>query len=340
MMTKGQLGLCEGYIKNHWQSDNLTNIFTFFLLNKSAVQRYYHANKYFTTFARIQHHILKRNSKKGSRNNIMAHYDLGNDFYQSWLDHSMTYSSALFKSPDDSLETAQYQKMDALIAALDIQPHHHILEIGCGWGGLSAYIAEKTGCKIHAITISPSQHAYAKSMIHEKGLSDQVHVEIRDYRDIVGEYDRIVSVEMIEAVGQDYWQTYFNTLSNHLKNNGKAVLQAITIRDDLFPQYQKTVDFIQAYIFPGGMLPTPKIIEQHAKNAGLSQINSVSFGMDYAHTLRHWYDRFQSAWIKNDREIATKFDAEFKNIWDLYLCYCEAGFKEGNLDVIHVTLQK
>jgi len=280
-------------------------------------------------------HALNRNSRKGSRRNIHAHYDLGNDFYSLWLDPSMTYSSALFTSPEQSLEAAQHHKYATLARDMDLQAGHHALEIGCGWGGFAEFAAKTVGAKVTAITISKAQAEFARKRLFEQGLAERAEIKLIDYRDLEGRFDRIASIEMFEAVGEAYWPAYFDRIRRVLAPGGRAGLQIITIRDDLFDEYRKRSDFIKRYVFPGGMLPSETKLRAATQAAGLSYGAVRRFGVDYADTLRQWAERFEAAWpdIK-----AQGFDEQFRRLWRFYLCYCEAGFRTGRTDVIQLQL--
>jgi cyclopropane-fatty-acyl-phospholipid synthase len=282
-------------------------------------------------------HMMRPNTRKGSRKNIYAHYDIGNDFYSRWLDPSMTYSSALFEDGINDLEQAQLRKYEEMVRRLELQPQHHVLEIGCGWGGFAEYAARNVGCRVTGITISKAQYDYAVDRIQKAGLSDRVKIELIDYRDITGTYDRIASIEMFEAVGEAWWPTFFKTLRDRLTQGGWAVMQIITIRDDRFEHYRRNPDYIQRYIFPGGMLPSKAVLKQQIEKAGLRTGESLSFGADYAKTLKLWNDRFQAAW---PHLRVNGLDERFKRLWEQYLCYCQAGFATGNIDVIQIAAHK
>ena len=276
---------------------------------------------------------MRRNSKTGAAKNIAYHYDLGNEFYAAWLDRTMTYSSAVFDRETDDLATAQTNKYRRLSDLADIQPGDHVLEIGCGWGGFAKYAIEERGAKVTGITISREQHDFAKQRLADAGLAGRGEVKLIDYRDLDGKFDKIVSIEMFEAVGQAYWPTYFNAVSTLLKSGGRAVLQAITIEDEVFEEYRREPDFIQRYIFPGGMLPSMPRLEHPVAEAGLKLVDEIGFGQDYARTLAEWRARFQEAWP----QLATgRFDPRFKRMWELYLSYCEGGFRAGMIDVKHL----
>ncbi len=332
----GQLGFCESYIDGDWSSPDPAKWMELFLLNEPQMQQSLMGKPIPRALMKFAS-AFRSNTRKGSRKNISAHYDLGNSFYAFWLDPSMTYSSALFADEKMSLEAAQENKYRTLATRLGIQPEHHVLEIGCGWGGFAEFIAKNIGARVTAITISKEQYAYAQDRIAKAGFSDRVKILFKDYRDLKGKYDRIVSIEMVEAVGEEFWPVYFKTLSDCLVPGGKAGLQAITIDEGWFADYRNTADFIQKYIFPGGMLPTKSIIRREAETAGMHLESMEGFGLDYARTLRLWQDKFQASWPQIS---ALGFDEKFKRTWELYLAYCEAGFYARTIDVVHAVLTK
>lgn len=335
--VKGNLGFCESYLEGDWSSPDIAAFFEVILHNGPQMKSTL-LGKPWVRFLNRCLHKARPNSLKGSRRNIYAHYDIGNDFYAQWLDPSMTYSAALFdRSPELTLEEAQRRKYEALAHALHIENGMRVLEIGCGWGGFAEYLAQNYQCHLTAITISHEQYEYAKNRIVRAGLNDKVSVHFQDYRHITGRFDRIASIEMFEAVGERYWDIYFQKINEYLTDSGRAVIQTITIDDALFDAYRKKADFIQKYIFPGGMLPCQRALEKHASRAGLSSHDPLKFGTDYARTLRLWNENFQAKWseIKNQG-----FDERFKRLWELYLCYCESGFRAGTTDVIQLPLTK
>ena len=333
---KGHLGFCEAYLDGDWSSPDVAAFFKLMLMNVNMMRDVFEGKRivrwlsYFT-------HLLKPNTRAGSKRNIYSHYDIGNDFYERWLDESMTYSSGIFDDDTTDLKSAQDKKYQELIDRLDLKPGHHVLEIGCGWGGFAEYAARNVGCRITAITVSEAQFRYAKNRIQTSGLSDKVEIRFEDYRDIQGKFDRIASIEMFEAVGEKYWPTYFDVVKSRLKDSGKAVLQIITINERDFPVYRKNPDYIQAYIFPGGMLPSKEVLSQQVTKSGLKEDGYLSFGSDYAKTLKIWNQNFQKAWpdISSDR-----LNERFKRMWEQYLCYCEAGFDVGTIDVVQLNLTK
>jgi cyclopropane-fatty-acyl-phospholipid synthase len=333
LMLDGDIGLAEAYRDGDFTTPDLTALIELGARNDATLRRLVSGTWPARLLNRIRH-WRNANSRVGSRRNIAAHYDLGNDFYRHWLDESMTYSSALYEAPADTLEAAQERKLDRIIEMLALSGGEHILEIGCGWGALAERLARE-GCRVTAITLSPSQLDYAQRRIAQAGLADRVDLRLQDYRDIAGRYDRIVSIEMIEAVGRDYWPSYFATLNRSLADGGHAVLQAITIDDALFEPYQQGTDFIQRFIFPGGCLPSVAALEREAKGVGLATIGRIDFGVSYAETLKEWRRRFLQSWP----QIAPLgFDEPFRKLWEFYLCYCEAGFRAGTIDVSLVAL--
>jgi cyclopropane-fatty-acyl-phospholipid synthase len=280
---------------------------------------------------------LQSNSKKQARKNISHHYDLGNDFYGLWLDDTMTYSSAIFEQGDNSLEMAQRAKYASMVDQMGAQPGDHILEIGCGWGGFAEYAAKERGLKVTGLTISKEQLKYAQDRMERNGLQDLVELKLQDYRDETGSYDGIASIEMFEAVGQKYWPIYFDKVKQCLKPGKNATLQIITIQDARWDVYRNTVDFIQKYIFPGGMLPSPTVLRQEVVKAGLEVEKSIEFGKSYAQTLRMWHDTFNARW---DQIEKMGFDDRFRRMWNFYLTSCASTFEYGNCDVTQITIKK
>jgi cyclopropane-fatty-acyl-phospholipid synthase len=277
------------------------------------------------------------NSKRQARKNISHHYDLGNDFYGLWLDETMTYSSALFTTGQESLEAAQIAKYASMIDQMGAVPGDHILEIGCGWGGFAEYAAKERGMKVTGLTISREQYDYAVARIKAAGLSDRVTIKLQDYRDERGQYDGIASIEMFEAVGERYWPTYFNTLRANLKPGKNATLQIITVQDRRWEVYRRGVDFIQKYIFPGGMLPAPKVLRAEVEKAGLKVKGSIEFGDSYSQTLRRWHETFNARW---DDVARVGFDERFHRMWNFYLTSCAGAFQGGNCDVTQITVTR
>jgi cyclopropane-fatty-acyl-phospholipid synthase len=280
---------------------------------------------------------MQGNSKGQARKNISYHYDLGNDFYGLWLDKTMTYSSAIFETGREPLEEAQTAKYASMVDQMGVKPGDHVLEIGCGWGGFAEYAAKERGLNVTCLTISKEQFKYAEDRISDAGLQDMVTFKLQDYRDETGVYDGIASIEMFEAVGEKYWPSYFSTVYGRLKKGGQATLQIITVRDNRFEEYRKSVDFIQKYIFPGGMLPSPAVLRREAQEAGLYCVKSIEFGESYSQTLRLWHSRFNDKW---DQVAAMGFDDRFRRMWNFYLASCAATFHYANCDVTQITLSK
>lgn len=338
VLSHGSIGVAESYIEGEWESPDVTSFLELFVKNSygNGADQFFARNRLMNLIVSFRH-WLNRNTKKGAQRNIAAHYDLGNAFYQQWLDPSMTYSSAIFRDGANSLEEAQEAKYRSLAERTDIRPEHHVLEIGCGWGGYAEYVAGRIGARMTCLTISREQYDYAKARIAKAGLADRVNIKFQDYRDETGQYDRIGSIEMFEAVGEEYWPDYFGKLHECLKPGGRAGLQIITIRDEDFEGYRKNPDFIQKYIFPGGMLPSPEILKSLADRCGLSLLSSRAFGYDYAMTLEEWRHRFWAAW---DSVKPLGFDERFKRMWEFYFHYCEAGFRAGSIDVRQIIYGK
>ena len=332
----GALGFSQSYLDGDWDSPAPEKIIELAALNRRTFQTNLRGKTWLRALNNLPH-LLRPNTRRGSRRNIEFHYDLGNAFYQSWLDPSMTYSSALFGAGENSLEAAQKAKYRALMDALDIQPGEHVLEIGCGWGGFAELAARERGAKVTGITLSREQLAYAQKRIAGAGLSDQVDFHLTDYRDVTGRFDKIASIEMIEAVGERYWPSYFSTLKNLLKPGGRAGIQAITIDPALYEDYRRKADFIQTYIFPGGMLPTVDAIQAQADANGLKLISDRRFGQSYGETLKRWRDAFDRAFA--DGSLPEGFDEHFHRLWRYYLCYCEGGFRAGSIDVGQYVLK-
>ncbi len=334
VLRHGKMGFCEAVIDGEITSKDLPKVIEFAVLHDTYLETVLKANP-MRRFGLKLFHLLRRNNKAGAARNISYHYDLGNDFYGAWLDRTMTYSSAVFKNDDDDLSQGQINKYQCLVELADIRPDDHVLEIGCGWGGFAKYVASTIGAKVTGITISKEQHAFARKSIDEAGLNDRADVRLADYRELDGKYDKVVSIEMFEAVGQAYWPTYFGVVSNLLKKGGRAAIQAITIDDAAFEAYRRDPDFIQRYIFPGGMLPSLPVLQSPLRLAGLELLEERGYGLHYARTLAQWRERFNAAWP----DLATgQFDARFKRMWELYLAYCEGGFRGGIIDVKQMLL--
>ncbi|CAN5683638.1 cyclopropane-fatty-acyl-phospholipid synthase family protein [soil metagenome] len=335
-LAAGDIGFAEGYAAGEWDTPDLTAVLSVFSLNYDNLRRITQGNPVVGVFNFISH-ALNSNSRQGSKRNIHAHYDLGNDFYSRWLDPSMTYSSARFAHPGQSLEAAQANKYRALAEQMDLKAGMKVLEIGCGWGGFAEYAAREVGAKVTGITISKEQYDFAAKRIFDQGLSDRAEIKLIDYRDVEGRFDRVASIEMFEAVGERYWPTYFNKISEVLAPGGRAGLQIITIQEQLFEDYRRHADFIQKYIFPGGMLPSESKLKAETDRAGLAWTGISRFGQDYADTLAQWAERFDARW---DEIKGFGFDEKFRKIWRFYLSYCDAGFRTGRTDVVQLGLSK
>ena len=337
VLSRGDIGVAESYFKKLWHTEDLERLLRLALLNRSALDALIYGSWWGSLFAKIKH-FLNKNTKSGSKKNIQSHYDLGNHFYALWLDPSMMYSSALFSEGDDkTLEQAQKDKCNRIISMLNTQPGDHILEIGCGWGGFIKE-ASSQGLHVDAITISNEQFRFVQEQLSNTSHAEtKSAVMLKDYRDCNQQYDGIVSIEMFEAVGEEYWQSYFKTIYRCLKPGKRAVIQSIVIDESLFPKYRTKTDFIQQYVFPGGMLPAVSVFEKHAQDVGLRVKDKLYFGDDYAKTLRTWAVSFNEKF----KEVqALGFKDEFVRLWNFYLFYCAAGFAGKNLDVVQFTLEK
>jgi len=326
-ITSGHVGFAESYLKGEWTSSDLESLLEIMVTN--LPEAFSAKSKIHLTYNRIIH-FFRENTKSRAKKNIQYHYDLGNDFYKLWLDKTMTYSSAIFKNEKESLTEAQENKYQLLIDSLDIKSHHKVLEIGCGWGGFAEYAAKKVGCSIKGITISPSQLKFATNRIKELKLDDKVTIELCDYRDLRGKYDRVVSIEMIEAVGEKYWRNYFKKIKDVLKKDGLAGIQVILINNKSYQKYSKSVDFIQKYVFPGGMLPSQEKLNENYVDAGLVEVNSHSFGKSYAKTLTIWHKEFLNS-LSAIKKLG--FDIKLERIFKYYFSYCKAGFNSERIDV-------
>lgn len=328
-LFSGPLGFAEGYVNGEWESDDLAALLTCLASGLDEMNVASAKTGPSRLLARLKH-LRNANSRSGSRRNISFHYDLGNAFYEKWLDNSMTYSSALFDTHEESLEIAQERKYRRICEQLQLKPGQHVLEIGCGWGGFAEIAARDFGCKVTGVTLSQEQLEFAQARMQRLGLDDQVELRLQDYRDIPEQFDAIASIEMFEAVGAEHWQTYFAKLKAVLKPGGRAALQVITIRERDFDSYLKSVDFIQKYVFPGGMLPTNRHVIELGRQHGLAPINTHLFGKDYAETLRRWCEVYEKEWSSIE---PMGFDTRFDRIWRFYLAYCEAGFETDRIDV-------
>jgi cyclopropane-fatty-acyl-phospholipid synthase len=336
LIREGDLGFCDAYLEEWWSSPDLLAFMQFVHADNDDIYDGFPGMSLVRLYERTRH-FLRSNSRRQAKKNISHHYDLGNDFYGLWLDDSMTYSSAKFETGQESLEAAQTLKYASMIDQMGAQPGDHILEIGCGWGGFAEYAAKERGLRVTGLTISQEQHGYAVERMKRAGLSDKVEIKLQDYRDETGTYDGIASIEMFEAVGEKYWPTYFNALRDRLRPGKNATLQIITVTDRRWEIYRKGVDFIQKYIFPGGMLPSPKALRAEIDRAGLTYKNSIEFGQSYDITLRRWHDTFNERW---EEVSAMGFDDRFRRMWNFYLTSCAATFSSRNCDVTQITVTK
>lgn len=334
LIREGDLGFSEAYLDGWWSSPDLQAFMDLIHVENDSILDGFPGLGLLRAYERLRFH-LKPNSKKGSRRNISYHYDLGNDFYGLWLDQTMTYSSALFADGQESMETAQTAKYAALVDQLGVKPGDHVLEIGCGWGGFAEYAAKERGLRVTGLTISREQFDFAQERIRRAGLEDRVTLKLQDYRDETGRYDGIASIEMFEAVGERYWPVYFGALRERLSPGGRAVLQIITVEDKRFATYRKGVDFIQKYIFPGGMLPSPSVLRGEVEKAGLEVLRSMEFGPSYSQTLRRWHDSFSQNW---DAVAGLGFDERFRRMWNYYLTSCASAFETGVCDVTQIAI--
>jgi len=334
LIIGGSVGFAESYMRGEFETNNLSNLIELTARNIQVIYKFSGLLD-FPIINFVKNKIIK-NTKNRSKKNISKHYDLGNDFFSLWLDDTLTYSSAIFDNTSKNLSEAQNNKYQKLINLIKPNNGDKVLEIGCGWGGFAEYIGKKYDVKLDCITISKKQFEYAKKRIFKCGLNEKVNIEIKDYRDLKGQYNSIASIEMIEAVGQNYLEGYFETIRNNLSSGGKAAIQAITIDDRLFDRYKNKQDFIQKYIFPGGFLPNKNSINQYVSDNGLTINSYISYADHYADTLAIWKKEFSKKWelIKNQG-----FDLTFKRMWEFYLSYCEAGFKSKNIDLIQFSMQ-
>jgi len=338
-LKSGDIGFAEGFIAGDWSTPQLTELLRLFIANRREVEDVIYGSWLGRLAYRLRH-LLHRNTKRGSQKNIHAHYDLGNAFYELWLDDTMNYSSALFESPAQPMREAQQAKVRRALRMAGVQPGHRVLEIGCGWGALAEMATTEFGASLVGVTLSTEQLAWAQARMQRLGTAAQADLRLQDYRDIAaseGPFDAICSIEMIEAVGREYWPTYFQAVARLLKPGGRACIQSIVIADELFERYLGSTDFIQQYIFPGGCLPSPTAFREEAERAGLQLVDAFSFGQDYAHTLKLWRDDFLA---REEQVLTLGFDRRFMRIWEFYLAYCEAAFAERNTDVAQYTLVK
>jgi cyclopropane-fatty-acyl-phospholipid synthase len=336
-LRRGDIGFAESFIDGRWSSPDLAQLLTVIARNRAAIERAVYGGFWGQLAYRLRH-AFNANTRRGSRRNIAAHYDLGNDFYALWLDPSMTYSSALFEGDAvQPLAAAQAAKYRRILERLAPRPGDHILEIGCGWGALAEIAARDFGCRVTGLTLSEEQQAYAEARMHRAGVADRVDIAFRDYRDERGTYDHVVSIEMYEAVGERFWPAYFGAIGKRLKPGGRAVAQAITIADHLFERYRASTDFIQQYVFPGGMLASPARFRAEVDRAGLRVEAELAFGASYAETLRRWRGAFKS---RLPEMRALGYEERFLRTWEFYLAYCEAGFASGCTDVHHFEITR
>ncbi|WP_324508197.1 cyclopropane-fatty-acyl-phospholipid synthase family protein [Brevundimonas sp.] len=336
VMSAGDIGLAESYIAGEWETPHLADLLTTLASNFDRLKGLARGAPVIRAVNWLRHSLFRRNSPRQAQRNIHAHYDLGNDFYRWWLDPTMSYSSALFLKEQDTLWFAQMNKYAALCEAMDLQPGQSVLEIGCGWGGFAEHAALRHDARVTGLTISHEQLDWSKKRMVMQEVDDKVDILFQDYRDATGTFDRIASIEMFEAVGEEYWPDYFRTIRERLAADGKAALQIITIDDQFFDRYRKRVDFIQQHIFPGGMLISEPRLAQEVERAGLKITSIRRFGLDYARTLAEWARTFEMNWGELRRQ---GFDEEFRRLWRFYLAYCEAGFRTGRTNVIQVALE-
>lgn len=336
LFSEGWVGFSEAYLEGWWETDDLL---TFMDHMHTIDLRAYEAFEggLWSRMTNAVKHWLQSNTKRQAKKNISYHYDLGNEFYGLWLDDTMTYSSAKFETGQESLESAQIKKYASMVDQMGVKEGDHVLEIGCGWGGFAEYAAKERGLRVTGLTISQEQHDYAVERIAKAGLSERVEIKLQDYRDEKGTYDGIASIEMFEAVGEKYWSTYFDSVKACLKPGANATLQIITVEERRWEVYRKGVDFIQKYIFPGGMLPSPLALKAAVEGAGLKVAHSIEFGESYSQTLRRWYDDFNGRW---DDVEALGFDDRFRRMWNLYLTSCASTFHSGNCDVTQITVTR
>ncbi len=336
LIREGDLGFSDAYLDGGWTTPDLQAFMDLVHTDNEGLYDGFPGMIFLRAFERLRH-LMRSNSRHQAKRNIAYHYDLGNEFYAKWLDRSMTYSSALFKTGQESLEAAQRAKYASLADRMGVSPGDHILEIGCGWGGFAEYAAKERGLKVTGLTISREQLDYARARIYRAGLNDRVDLRLQDYRDERGIYDGIASIEMFEAVGEKYWPVYFDTLRERLKPGRNATLQIITLQEKRFEIYRKGVDFIQKYIFPGGMLPSRNALRDEIRGAGLTLAGSFEFGQSYSQTLRRWHEVFNEHW---DEIAQLGFDSRFRRMWNFYLTSCAGAFRGGNCDVTQITVTR
>ncbi|GAA3875353.1 cyclopropane-fatty-acyl-phospholipid synthase family protein [Celeribacter arenosi] len=336
LIREGDLGFCEDFLDQGWSTPDLQAFMDLIHAGNDDLYDGFPGMVFVRAYERMRH-WLNSNTKRQAKKNISHHYDLGNEFYGLWLDDTMTYSSALFESGQESLEAAQIAKYRSMVDEMGVKEGDHVLEIGCGWGGFAEYAASERGLRVTGLTISEEQFKYARERIERAGLSDRVDLKLQDYRDEAGQYDGIASIEMFEAVGEKYWPVYFGKIRDCLKPGRQATLQIITLQERRFETYRKSVDFIQKYIFPGGMLPSASALRDQIAQADLSFVRSKEFGESYSQTLRRWHDTFNGKW---DQVEALGFDDRFRRMWNFYLTSCAATFHSGNCDVTQITMSR
>ena len=336
LIREGDLGFCDAYLDGWWDTPDLMAFLDLVHADNDDLYDGFPGMSLVRAYERLRF-WLNSNSRRQARRNISYHYDLGNEFYGLWLDDTMTYSSALFETGQESLENAQIAKYASMVDQMEVQPGDHVLEIGCGWGGFAEYAARERGLRVTGLTISKEQFNYARDRIARAGLAGQVEFKLQDYRDERGQYDGIASIEMFEAVGEKYWPVYFDTVRERLRPGKSATLQIITVQDKRWEVYRRGVDFIQKYIFPGGMLPSRKALLDEIEQAGLGVLRSVEFGESYSQTLRRWHETFNSRW---DEVARLGFDQRFRRMWNFYLTSCAATFHSGNCDVTQITVRR
>ena len=334
LIKGGSIGFAESYMRDEFETNNLSNLIEITARNIKIVYKF--SGLLDLPLINFFKKIFIKNTKTRSKANIAKHYDLGNEFFSLWLDKTLTYSSAIFEEKNQNLSEAQNNKYQKLINLIKPKNGDKVLEIGCGWGGFAEYLGKKYDIRLDCITISKKQYEYAKERIHKCGLNEKVNIQIKDYRDLKDKYNSIASIEMIEAVGQNYLQSYFKTIKENLANSGTAAIQAITIDDNLFDRYKNKQDFIQKYIFPGGFLPSKNSLNKHVSENGLTIKSYDSYSDHYSSTLALWRNEFNKKW---DLIKSQGFDSTFKRMWEFYLSYCEAGFKSKNIDLIQFSLQ-
>ncbi len=344
-LKSGDIGFAESYIAGDWTTPHLTDLLQVFIVNRQEVEDVIYGT-WLGRFAYRIKHLLNRNTKANSQKNIHAHYDLGNAFYELWLDGTMNYSSAIFETPETSMKDAQHAKVRRALRMAQVKPGDRVLEIGCGWGALAEKATSEFGASVVGVTLSTEQLEWANKRMQREGVAEQADLRLQDYRDIGkaghlskqdAPFDAICSIEMIEAVGREYWPEYFQTVARLLKPGGHACIQSIVIADELFERYISSTDFIQQYVFPGGCLPCPKEFRAQAAKAGLQVVDEFSFGQDYARTLQLWHEQFAA---QKAHVLQLGFDERFIRIWEFYLTYCEAAFLEASTDVVQYTLRK